>query len=193
MQFKKLTKDQRESKSWKDRRNHLVCKILAENPRMLRKEGLKAANRIMSQSKATRSLDRGGYIKRDGELSSIGFESYREYLDSDEWKSIRHEVLSESGSCCMCNETASQVHHFSYEREVLIGLVRELLFPVCDDCHQLIEFSGGKKRTLRESQTHLIAWFAVHNRSIAERIQAAMDKLKTIRHKPKQKKSIQSV
>lgn len=47
MQWKKLTAAQRKLKGWRERRNHLVCKLLDANPQMLRHEALKQANRMM--------------------------------------------------------------------------------------------------------------------------------------------------
>lgn len=47
MQFQKLNPAQRKIKQWRARRNKLVCKLLDENPRMLRREALEMANRML--------------------------------------------------------------------------------------------------------------------------------------------------
>lgn len=47
VQYKKLTSEQRRIKRWRDRRNHLVSKLLHENPKMLRSEALMLANQLM--------------------------------------------------------------------------------------------------------------------------------------------------
>jgi hypothetical protein len=45
VQFKKLTKEQKEQKRWREKRNRLVAKLLRDNPKMLSYEALAEANR----------------------------------------------------------------------------------------------------------------------------------------------------
>lgn len=97
----------------------------------------------------------GAYRKRNERLPDLGYSSYAEYLKSEDWKAIRKSVLSQFPNCCCCEQAACQVHHFDYSDPVMLGLVPELLFPVCDACHELIEFADGHKRPLRSAQREL--------------------------------------
>lgn len=47
MQMQKLTKEQLRMKRWRDRRNHIVCQLLAKDKRLLRREALEIANKRM--------------------------------------------------------------------------------------------------------------------------------------------------
>ncbi len=187
MQYKKLTRDERGTLGWQKRRNALVGKILAENPLMRRSVGLKKANKIM-HLRAQQKHSKGGYEARNARLAKMGYENYHEYLKSDDWRVLRNERLQAEPCCCMCSKPATQVHHFSYEEEVLLGLIQELLFSVCEDCHHLIEFDGLEKRTLRAAQQNLIAFFAIHDQPMADRIQEAFRKIGQSRKASRKKK-----
>lgn len=47
MQFKKLTNEQKGIKAWRRRRNALVAKLLAADPRLSSADALAQANRMM--------------------------------------------------------------------------------------------------------------------------------------------------
>jgi hypothetical protein len=47
MQYKKLTADQKQVKRWRAKRNRLVSQLLAADPRLLREDALREANRVM--------------------------------------------------------------------------------------------------------------------------------------------------
>lgn len=89
------------------------------------------------------------YKQRDEVLKSIGFSSYKEYLASSLWKSIRARVLREF-STCQCGKPATQVHHRSYKKRYLLGKgkLRLAMKPICYDCHKQIEFDGDRKTSL---------------------------------------------
>jgi hypothetical protein len=90
------------------------------------------------------------YQQRDGVLSEMGFPSYREYLRSPLWKSIWRKVLNRDGNRChVCGKWAIQVHHLSYERNVLLGDDLSQLRSICRGCHKRIEFTPeGNKNDL---------------------------------------------
>ena len=82
-------------------------------------------------------------------LQWLGFASYREYLGSDLWESIRSKVVNRESTCCKCGETANQVHHLNYLFQTMNGNDLSGLVPICKSCHYKIEFTlSGKKRTL---------------------------------------------
>lgn len=87
------------------------------------------------------------YVDRNGRLSDIGI-SYKEYLATEEWKSIRARVLSKYPVCLICDAKAMQVHHTDYEWETLLGLQLGSLAALCDVCHERIEYNGDVKRSV---------------------------------------------
>ena len=98
---------------------------------------------------------------RDRRLKAIGFNSYKEYLKSDLWKSIRENVFDVKGKMCAakdCTAPATQIHHTRYKMEELGGRNLRHLHPLCRDCHYKIEFDGkkksGRRRTLYKSKKY---------------------------------------
>lgn len=89
------------------------------------------------------------YSVRNNLLRELGFKSYRHYLSSDLWASIRVRVRARSGGICECCAamSASQVHHASYDREYLLGEKIDKLIDLCEVCHRKIERKpNGVKR-----------------------------------------------
>ncbi len=67
----------------------------------------------------------------------VGYPTYKEYLQSDHWKSIRLELNRRwPDICCLtCGDRNYQVHHITYE---WIGYEKlSDLIPLCPHCHQL--------------------------------------------------------
>lgn len=96
------------------------------------------------------------YAKRDAILRSLGFDSYKAYLKSDLWKSIRHKVLARDGhQCRSCARHANQVHHRRYSAEVLLGEALEWLQAICGRCHRGIEFTSRGKVPLADANRTL--------------------------------------
>lgn len=89
-------------------------------------------------------------------LQSIGFRTYKAYLASPLWLSIRLRVFAVKGRrCCLCGRRAIQVHHRRYDRRTLLGLILTWLEPVCRKCHREIEIKpNGRKRTHRSADRH---------------------------------------
>lgn len=96
------------------------------------------------------------YRKRDAKLRRLGFESYREYLDSDLWKSIRLKVLQRDDfKCVVCGQPAQVVHHANYSMHNLAN-GGPTMRSMCHGCHHFIEFDqDGKKVRLSESRSRL--------------------------------------
>jgi len=89
------------------------------------------------------------YEKRDRAIRSIGFSSYRDYLNSDLWHEIRKTVLGRSRKCTKCKGKATQVHHARYLKEDLLGKTLSYLNPVCASCHHNAEYDrNGQKNEL---------------------------------------------
>lgn len=84
-------------------------------------------------------------------LFYLGFSSYKAYLKSKLWREIRKRVFAAKGRrCVLCGCKATQIHHRSYDRATLLGLILTFLEPVCKRCHEGIEFTeSGRKRTRR--------------------------------------------
>lgn len=94
------------------------------------------------------------YKQRDEVLRSIGFQSYKEYLESDLWKSIRSRVLKRS-----------------YKKKYLLGKgnLRLAMKPICGKCHKEIEFDGQEKTSLGRANEKL-ADIAVRSKEKGVRI-----------------------
>lgn len=89
------------------------------------------------------------YTQRSKTLVEIGFNSYPEYLASDLWRSIRASILHrDNRKCRMCSKQATEVHHASYAKDVMLGENHGLLASVCNDCHCVIERNSDGTKTL---------------------------------------------
>lgn len=88
------------------------------------------------------------YRERDRVIRAMGFPSYRAYLSSIEWRSIRADHIKDNPDCAVCESPADDVHHLSYSRAVLEGRLPKMLASVCSAHHHAIEFDGyGRKRS----------------------------------------------
>lgn len=92
------------------------------------------------------------YMKRDVFLYSLGFDSYKEYLASALWMSIKERVYEKRGrQCTLCWRTARYLHHQSYAPAVLLGEDINHILPICYVCHNLVEVdANGRKRPMEE-------------------------------------------
>lgn len=97
------------------------------------------------------------YIDRQRFLAEIGFKTYRDYLHSPLWKSIRSKVLSENPKCEFCPAKSTEVHHSSYHPAALRGEAMRYLHAVCRRCHFRGEFSNhGYKRSPMEATRAMV-------------------------------------
>lgn len=102
--------------------------------------------------KQPRSQAFKAYAIRDAILLELGFASYRAYLQSELWASIRERVLNRDGMRCQCcGKKASQVHHHRYTREVLLGEAIDDLRSICGGCHRSSEIGEYGKVPLKEA------------------------------------------
>lgn len=89
-------------------------------------------------------------------LKSIGFNSYKEYLESPLWLAIKKEVFIRDACQCRVKYCADkgckQAHHLSYSRIVLLGLDSSKIVTVCIKHHKEIEYDKERKRSLDESR-----------------------------------------
>ena len=87
------------------------------------------------------------YKDRQCVLLMMGFQTYREYLDSKLWFEIKETVLlRDNRKCRLCDNVATQAHHMSYKIEVMKGNCLDLIISCCAQCHGAIErdIDGGK-------------------------------------------------
>ena len=90
------------------------------------------------------------YAYRDDNLRGLGFKSYRAYLRSDLWMSIKVRVVErDSGKCSRCGGTPKkpQVHHRAYDPATLRGDLLDALNTVCARCHVKAERPADRTRT----------------------------------------------
>jgi hypothetical protein len=92
------------------------------------------------------------YHQRNVILKSLGYETYRDYLDSELWRSIRKAVFHRCRKCRLCGERANQAHHLDYDKDTLLGLRLDYIVPLCNGCHHKVEFDGKSKRSLEDSR-----------------------------------------
>ena len=93
------------------------------------------------------------YAERLVALNRLGFKTYDDYRVSELWYGIRKRVIGIKGCrCSLCPKRYDCIHHHSYRRDVLSGANIQPLFPLCNECHTLIEFADGKKRQMSEVQ-----------------------------------------
>lgn len=95
-----------------------------------------------------------GYDLRLDVLERNGFRSYRHYMQSPLWKSIRERVLArDEYRCFACLGVADQVHHESYGDVTIRGEKIDRLKSVCAPCHRKIEFDNKPIRGKRRKRT----------------------------------------
>lgn len=115
-----------------------------------RADTLAIQRQIRSGSYVDLPQDRSGsgatYTERNANLKTMGFRNYKEYLRSPLWKGIRAKVFATKGKVCeLCDRLADIVHHNWYGVSDLLGGRMCNLHPLCEQCHERIEHSNGKK------------------------------------------------
>ncbi len=86
-------------------------------------------------------MQRGPYTKRnvradarEARLKGLGYSSYSTYLGSPAWRDVKRRYAEVCPMVCMCGDTATQIHHTTYER---VGRERiDDLVALCRACHQ---------------------------------------------------------
>lgn len=96
------------------------------------------------------------YKERNRILKELGFASYKKYLNSPLWESIRLAVLSrDKHKCFGCGRQAKQVHHMAYTLDNLAGRDLSRLRSLCGGCHRGIEFRWQQKMPLGKANGRL--------------------------------------
>jgi hypothetical protein len=118
--------------------------------------GLRPEHLLLKRKKKPKQIP-FDYERRNKHLRVLGFTSYKEYLKSDIWFEIRNSVLQRDNSrCIICGKAASNVHHNSYELEVLAGAKLEFLVSLCRYHHEQIEFDDdNQKHDLQAARSSL--------------------------------------
>ena len=85
------------------------------------------------------------YRSRNQRLRDMGVDTYKEYLQSDEWKEIRNAVLArDKNECLACGGRATCVHHTNYSGRSFREM-GEAHVSLCHSCHKFIEFDREGK------------------------------------------------
>lgn len=97
------------------------------------------------------------YQRRDAVLKEIGFNSYKEYLESPLWGRIRSQAMRRNKyRCKKCGDWATCIHHKAYDKGTMLGKCAQSLAPLCFCCHEFIEYDHtGKKMSLHEANERL--------------------------------------
>lgn len=79
---------------------------------------------------------------------AAGFKTYRKYLESALWRSIKRQELRKAGGrCAACSKTTDTIHHRDYRPRVLLGEDRTPLIALCARCHDRVHhMEGGRRR-----------------------------------------------
>lgn len=85
------------------------------------------------------------YSKRNKTLKENGFNSYKEFLKSDNWKLIhalwekKKKIGKDRWTMCYCcsSKDRLQLHHLKYSK-VIKPVLGSNIVPVCRSCHELI-------------------------------------------------------
>jgi|GEM_PF-3525309 len=96
--------------------------------------------------------------KAGGDVVLMDYEA--EYLKSKLWKkTIKPRVLKRDGGICQsCGCPGDEVHHRTYDRDVLEGSKDEMLVTVCRWCHEIIHFEeNGRRRPQVDTDAVLFA------------------------------------
>jgi len=115
----------------------------------------KKRNKIKSKKNrngCNNNFNKSIYIYRKDNLNDLGYESYSDYLKSEEWQKYKQRYLS-GQKCICCKLPAYTFHHKQYSKGALNlepNSVRVNLVPICKSCHYTIEFNdNGIKITSR--------------------------------------------
>jgi len=125
--------------------------------------GMNKRARTSSSGRQDRAID--PYIHRESNLATIGFISYKDYLESDLWKEIREKVFAKHSRCFGCGKPANQVHHRDYSVETLSGNRLFRLRAICTNCHEHCEIdeNGHKIKDMKVVENRLNR---LHNEAI---------------------------
>lgn len=121
--------------------------LLDENLRQRRYDSIRECHRA-THAKIT--LNKGQqYEKKKQDRREAWFQQYNKYLDSPEWRRKRELVLKRDNYLCQCclKNTATQVHHKSYEFVDMEGGEPAFdLVSICPPCHERIEKVKSENR-----------------------------------------------
>jgi hypothetical protein len=110
------------------------------------------------------------YAERNAIIQQLGFSSYKVYLQSELWKSIRRQILLPHTRCRSCGKKATTLHHSRYKLEDMNGKCLTYLLPVCQGCHHKAEFNKkGEKIGVERATNKLNTWKAEHNKKESSR------------------------
>lgn len=118
-----------------------------------------------------RTNHRGDDRCDDKAFRSLGFATYREYLESSIWSAVREMVFDRKGhKCVICDRPATQVHHSRYGMRELIGTRFKHLHPICTACHHEVEFEDGVKVSLVVARARFWRMLDAKSREAANRV-----------------------
>jgi len=84
------------------------------------------------------------YRVREQSLKTLGFRTYKEYLNSNLWKTLKVRLIGQLCQICKV-EKAYTFHHVTYSIPAMIGELPDQLIPICKRCHYAGEFQNAEK------------------------------------------------
>lgn len=117
-----------------------------------------AQRRGVLQELSTKVTPAVFYGLREDTLANLGYHTYDEYLNSEAWAAIRRRVLGiDFWTCRMCGSRATEVHHTSYKKTVMLGADITHLHSLCWECHDKVEFVDGNTDGQRRTPSEMVA------------------------------------
>lgn len=94
----------------------------------------------MPKKKRYKNSAHRSYARRLMFLQASGHDSYKKYLNSDEWKQVRSDVFEKRGHhCVFCKSIHKiQAHHLVYHKSHFKEKDIRDIIPVCFECHSEI-------------------------------------------------------
>jgi hypothetical protein len=123
------------------------------------------------------------YHNRNQELRMVGWEDYKKYLESDIWKRIREREFKCARVCEICRGSATQLHHWSYEIEVMMGSIPEHLIPLCRNCHERIEFGANAEKLSLPNANRKLHGLSFRPSKLWTKISRGWKKIETLKRK----------
>lgn len=115
-------------------------------------------------------------IEKEG-LRDLTHLDYDRYLNTSLWSKIKHWIYERDGHTCrICSSEGRfiemDVHHRSYDLDVLEGRNEEMLVTLCRRCHTLIEqYPDGRRRhDLQEKDVEYFRLIEIHTNMCRSRI-----------------------
>jgi hypothetical protein len=120
------------------------------------------------------------YQVRDHLLKKMGYGSYKDYLRTDLWRSIQHDVLSKS--CSICEGKSETILTLSTTMECILGQRLDRLVALCTSCKSKLDANLAGERITLHTVYHAYIYLAYPHLSFDALYRPKKHKAKTNPH-----------